>query len=63
MKNGMMTVFAFIFALLPMIGIYLLALAGSAGQLLGVVFLVIGVIYWALVFGDFGKMDDTETSY
>ncbi len=56
--NGLLALLAVVIVLMPVAGVYLLALAGPAGQLLGVVLLVVGVILWALVFGDFGRKED-----
>lgn len=51
---GLITIVTVIIMLLPVAGVYLLALAGPGGKLLGVPMLVVGIILWALVFNDFG---------
>lgn len=56
--NGLITIIAVIIMILPVAGVYLLALAGPGGKLLGVPMLVVGIILWALVFGDFGGRED-----
>lgn len=55
---GILTILAVIIMLMPVAGVYLLALAGPAGKLLGIPLLVVGIILWALVFGDFGGRED-----
>ncbi len=56
--NGLITILAVIVMLMPVAGVYLLALAGPGGKLLGVPLLVVGIILWALVFSDFGGRED-----
>ena len=56
--NGLIAILAVIIMLMPVGGVYLLALAGPAGKLLGVPLLVVGVILWALAFSDFGRRED-----
>ncbi|MBR5279386.1 MAG: hypothetical protein IKU26_00255 [Clostridia bacterium] len=56
--NGWITILALIIILMPVAGVYLLALAAPAGKLLGVPMLVVGIILWALVFSDFGRRED-----
>lgn len=56
--NGLIAIFVIIVMLMPVAGVYLLALAGPAGKLLGVVLLVVGIILWALAFGDYGERED-----
>ena len=57
-KNSLIAILVVIVMLMPVAGVYLLALARPAGKLLGVVLLVVGVILWALAFGDFGERED-----
>ena len=56
--NSLIAILGVIIMILPVAGVYLLALAGPAGKLLGVVMLVVGIILWALVFSDFGQRED-----
>lgn len=58
MRNGMIAILALIIMIMPVAGVYLLALAGSAGKLLGVVLLVMGFILWALAFGGLGEWEE-----
>ena len=53
--SGLIAILALIIILMPVAGVYLLALAAPAGKLLGVPMLVVGIILWALVFSDFGR--------
>ncbi len=56
--NGLLAILVILVMLMPVLGVYLLALAGTAGKLLGVVLLVVGIILWALAFCDFGEKED-----